>query len=591
MIFSITSSIPTFKSLRFEEGLNILLADVTPKSTDKQTRNSAGKTSMIEIIHFLLGADADKNSLFKKKEIVAHSFSGEFAIEGSRIKVTRSGNDEKKILISKDHANSIGLAIKRDDDTGLEYVTVDDWKDCLGQAWFKIPTPRKGTEFEGSFTPSFRSAISYLIRRRKSGGYSNIQKQNDNQQPWDWQVNLSYLLGFDWKIPREIQDLRARKKSLSTLRQAIKAGELGNIFGTSGEIRPELVRTEARIAQLKSRIDKFRVLESYREMADEVSRIKNRMTEIAAELALIKETIVYLASSIQEEKPPAYAAVEMLYAEAGVQLPGVALRRFDEVREFQQSVVSNRRGYLEAEIEAARVTQQTLESELASADIRKSEILLVLDGKGAFEDLMAMHEEFATNSNRADALRTKLQNANILENKIAQTKRDSADLEIMLQEDHKRSENVIKYATVKVDQAIAELYDDRTGNLVVTPSKNGPQIDIVIQGGGNKGGIDLMKIFCFDTMLYEAVSDRLGGPGFLVHDSHLFDGVDARQVRGAIIFGAKTAAAHAGQYIIAMNSDELSASGVANETVVVNAILPVRLTDHETGGLFGFRFD
>ena len=67
----------------------------------------------------------------------------------------------------------------------------------------------------------------------------------------------------------------------------------------------------------------------------------------------------------------------------------------------------------------------------------------------------------------------------------------------------------------------------------MTPSKNGPQIDISIQGGGNKGGIDLMKIFCFDTMLYEGVSDQLGGPGFLVHDSHLFDGVDVRQVRGS----------------------------------------------------------
>jgi uncharacterized protein YydD (DUF2326 family) len=144
---------------------------------------------------------------------------------------------------------------------------------------------------------------------------------------------------------------------------------------------------------------------------------------------------------------------------------------------------------------------------------------------------------------------------------------------------------------VKVDHAIAELYDDRTGNLVVTPSKNGPQIDILIQGGGNKGGIDLMKIFCFDTMLYEAVSDRLGGPGFLIHDSHLFDGVDVRQVRGAILFGAKTAAAHNGQYIITMNSDELSASGVENEAGVANAVLSVRLTDDETGGLFGFRFD
>jgi hypothetical protein len=60
MIKSITSTIPTFKALTFGKGLNILLADLTEKSTDKQTRNSAGKTSMIEIMHFLMGSDADK---------------------------------------------------------------------------------------------------------------------------------------------------------------------------------------------------------------------------------------------------------------------------------------------------------------------------------------------------------------------------------------------------------------------------------------------------------------------------------------------------------------------------------------------------
>jgi uncharacterized protein YydD (DUF2326 family) len=110
-------------------------------------------------------------------------------------------------------------------------------------------------------------------------------------------------------------------------------------------------------------------------------------------------------------------------------------------------------------------------------------------------------------------------------------------------------------------------------------------------GDGNLGGIDMMKIFCFDSMLFEAVADRLGGPGFFVHDSHLFDGVDVRQVRGAILFGARTAEAHGGQYIIAMNSDELAASGAANEPVVTKGILPVWLTDDEHGGLFGFRFD
>jgi uncharacterized protein YydD (DUF2326 family) len=232
---------------------------------------------------------------------------------------------------------------------------------------------------------------------------------------------------------------------LSTLRKAIKAGELGTIFGTAAEIRPELVRTEERILQLKSRIANFRVLESYRELAAEVAQLKNKMSETTGELALINETIAFLENTMKDEKSPAYAAVDSLYRAAGVELPDVALRRFDEVRSFQESVVSNRRRYLEEEIEEARKSRSFFETELADADQRKAELLTTLDGKGAFEDLMAMHEEFAAATNRAEILRTKLQNANILENKTAQTKRDSADLEIRLQQDHERNENAIKY--------------------------------------------------------------------------------------------------------------------------------------------------
>lgn len=590
MILSITSSIPTFKALTFRAGLNILLADITERSTDKQTRNSAGKTSMIEIMHFLMGSEADKESLFKKPEIIDHSFTAILHLKNERVSVTRSASDERRIYVDREIATRIGVPVQRSDD-GIDYVTLDDWRRFLGYTWFKMPMDRKDTDFEGSYSPSFRSAINYLARRRRSGGYADIRKTSVYQQPWDWQVNISYLIGLDWRVPQAMQDLRARMKGLSTLRKAIKDGELGAIFGTAAEIRPELVRTEERIVQLKSRIDNFRVLERYRELAAEVAQLKNRMSEITSELTLINETIVYLQNTVKGEKPPAYAAVDSLYRAAGVELPDVALRRFEEVKNFQESVVSNRRRYLEGEIAEAHSSRAVLEKELANADQRKAALLATLDGKGAFEDLMAIHEEFATATNRAEILRTKLQNANILENKTAQTKRDSAELEIRLQQDYERNENAIKYATVKVDHAITELYDDRKGNLVIAATKNGPQIDITIQGDGNLGGIDMMKIFCFDSMMFEAVSDRLGGPRFLVHDSHLFDGVDLRQVRAAILFGARTAHAHEGQYIIAMNSDEFDATGAVNEPAVASSILDVRLTDDEHGGLFGFRFD
>ena len=78
MILTIESSLPSFKTVKFHEGLNVLLSDKNQTSTDKKTRNSAGKTSLVEIIHFLLGADCDKASLLREKELIQHTFKGRF---------------------------------------------------------------------------------------------------------------------------------------------------------------------------------------------------------------------------------------------------------------------------------------------------------------------------------------------------------------------------------------------------------------------------------------------------------------------------------------------------------------------------------
>jgi uncharacterized protein YydD (DUF2326 family) len=47
-----------------------------------------------------------------------------------------------------------------------------------------------------------------------------------------------------------------------------------------------------------------------------------------------------------------------------------------------------------------------------------------------------------------------------------------------------------------------------------------------------------MQIFFFDLMLTEISLKSGPGPGFLIHDSHLFDGVDERQVAKALQLGA-----------------------------------------------------
>ncbi|HLL67538.1 MAG TPA: DUF2326 domain-containing protein [Micromonosporaceae bacterium] len=79
-------------------------------------------------------------------------------------------------------------------------------------------------------------------------------------------------------------------------------------------------------------------------------------------------------------------------------------------------------------------------------------------------------------------------------------------------------------------------------------------------------------------------------PDFLVHDSHLFDGVDERQVAAALTLAAEVMTRERMQYIVTINSDDLEKAQRRGFNPDPH-VLPQRLTDQfEAGGLFGFRF-
>ena len=81
-------------------------------------------------------------------------------------------------------------------------------------------------------------------------------------------------------------------------------------------------------------------------------------------------------------------------------------------------------------------------------------------------------------------------------------------------------------------------------------------------------------------------------PGLLVHDSHLFDAVDHRQVASCLNIGARLAAEAGFQYVVTMNSDVLASVESEGGFERSEYVVPVSLMDaNEDGGLFGFRFD
>ena len=56
MLYSIKSDRPSFKTVEFKPGYNVILAERTKEATKKDSRNGLGKSTLLEIIHFCLGA-------------------------------------------------------------------------------------------------------------------------------------------------------------------------------------------------------------------------------------------------------------------------------------------------------------------------------------------------------------------------------------------------------------------------------------------------------------------------------------------------------------------------------------------------------
>ena len=102
MIHRIYSSLNTFKELRFHKGLNILSAERTRASSDRQTRNGAGKSSFVAIVNMLLGGNIKTNSIFKHDALVDHWFAMEFDIRGNRTTIKRQGKPKSDILIKSE---------------------------------------------------------------------------------------------------------------------------------------------------------------------------------------------------------------------------------------------------------------------------------------------------------------------------------------------------------------------------------------------------------------------------------------------------------------------------------------------------------
>lgn len=587
MIHRIFSTDSRFKELRFKPGFNVLLAEKTKGARKDQTRNAAGKSSMLEIIHYALGSSSGKDSLFANPAFEDQTLGLTFDLAGSTVGVLREagpGAKRNQVYFSGALPSFLEKELSSGSREEDRTLGLKNWNEIMGSQVFGIGGGVK-------YGPSFRMLFPYFCRLDSEGGMHDPFESWRKQPAWQRDIAIAYLLGLDWNVLARMESLRKEESHLEQLRRELKgSGIVGQIIGKTTGLLAKMAVSGRKVSELEKQLREFQVLPEYREIEKEASQIARNIADIADRNTSDRRLMADLEDALNKEREPAVSDLDRLYAAAGVQLPDVTLQRLDSVKEFHRAVIRNRKAHLQGEIGNAQNRIAQRESEAARLEERQRQLMGLLQTHGALDQFNKLNEELSRHRSEHELLRKQHELAGKIE-------RGGADLEVQRATLHQSLINDISERSQRLEEA-ALLYEElsaevseRSSILEIEATSKGLRMEIT--GGPDKSkGIREQQIFCFDMLLAVMQAKRDKSLGFLVHDSHLFDAMDERQVANAIEAGARLSRKHGFQYIITMNSDRIPYSNFSKDMNFDDYVIEPRLTDEtETGGLFGFRFE
>lgn len=583
MLHRLSANKNTFRPVEFKEGLNIILAERTTESTQKDTRNGLGKSTLIQILDFCLGAQALNGAGLCIPALQSWEFTLELTVAGNRICATRRVDAPSQIMVS----GPTGKFIEQpsfDPEAKKQIYTLEEWRTLLGWAFFNLPRPTKNQKYN----PTYRGLIPYFIRQTIDA-YSNPFSHFRQQKPWQIQVSISYLLGLNWEYAKKWQDLKDQEIGVKAIETAIGSGVYSEAFGTLGEMETERVKLETLVDNGRKELQSFKVHPQYDLIQADANSITAAIHELINQNMLHRRRLARYIESISEENPGEVVALDKLYKEAGVVFGDKVKHTLNEAREFHSQILKNRKLFLETEVDRLGKVIAATENAIKEKTELRAKSLEILNSHGALQEMSLIQEKYVKLQEQLEHLRSKIAEIRGISAKKRKLKTAKSDLVGVAEKDHEERRSIWTTPIQYFNANSQSLYNT-PGSLIVEISESGYKFDVEIERSGSEG-IGKMKVFCFDLMLLQLAANNSPSINFLIHDSSLYDGVDSRQKALAIELAASATNGNGKQYICMLNSDAIPASDFS-KGFNLSQYVRLTLTDKDaSGSLLGIRFD
>ncbi|MDI6736360.1 MAG: DUF2326 domain-containing protein [bacterium] len=582
MIRAVRSDHSSFKEVHFKEGFNVVLAERTKESTQKDTRNGLGKTTLIEIIHFCLGASTKHNEGLRVKELEDWTFMLDITLKGKDYTIYRNTKDFTKVKIEGD-ISAWPIKIDYDKIERAYIMKVKEWTSVLGCLMFDLEEKRE------KYNPSFRSLISYFVRRGV-GAFHNPFKHYSQQREFDMQVNNAYLLGLNWEYASELQAIKDKEHTLQELKKASTQGLLTGFIGSLGEMEAERVRLEDEVNASQDQLKTFKVHPQYYSIYEEANDLHKEIQDIKNKYVINAQILHKYEEGIQEEKDISVDNVQQIYKEAGLIFHESIVKRIKDTLEFHKTIVLNRKEYLRSEMKRIKREIEQQKYQIETLSDKRAQLLGILKTHGALEEYSMLQNRVVTLKTQLEEVESRIKNLESFEEGKSALKIEKEELLQKTHRDYQERKIQLDNARKFFNKNSESLYSE-PGVFSIDIGKIGYKFKVDIKRAGSQG-IGYMKTFCYDLTLIQLRSNYADMPGVLIHDSTIFDGVDERQIAKALELAAGETQKKGFQYICNLNSDVVPYNDFTEKfRNEFDCFVCIKFTDAtDGGGLLGFRY-
>jgi uncharacterized protein YydD (DUF2326 family) len=399
MIHGISANRPSFHPVKFTTGLNVVMAERTTASTQKDTRNGLGKSTLIEIIDFCLGSSGKGLCI---EPLAGWAFTIDITLAGQRVQATRATETANRIVID---GPTVGWVLQPDTDKATleRVISVGRWRLLLGWALFGL----EQSDDVHKYKPSYRSLISYYVRQGPNA-YSDPFSHYRQQKTWDIQLHIGFLLRLNWEYAAKWQELKDQEDALNAFSRVIKTGAMEGALGSVGQLEADRIELEGQVERGREALATFKVHPQYESVQEEADRLTSTIHDLANQNVADRRRLGRYKESIAEEKAPTSGALDRIYRETGLVFPEAVKRTLEEAKEFHEQIVKNRKAFLETEVQRLERLISRRDAQIRDqTDVRASS-LEILRTHGALQEMSTIQEKYLEMKGRLERVRSRI---------------------------------------------------------------------------------------------------------------------------------------------------------------------------------------